>query len=118
MTENDDLLIRNFFEENPVELSNGKKFNRRVMKSLPRQYGIADRLVPALVAVGALTVGVWWIVSGSWIDAIANVIAGIKYYFTTVRISVGAVLECLATAIIIAIIADCDFLYRYKYHIE
>jgi len=57
-------------------------------------------------------------VSGSWIDAIANVIAGIKYYFTTVRISVGAVLECLATAIIIAIIADCDFLYRYKYHIE
>lgn len=118
MTENDDILIRNFFEQNSPALSDEKKFRRRVIARLPRRYSIADRLTVALMAAAVVVVAVWWFASGSWFDTIVNVVMGIKIFLSTLQISMAAILNILIAVAVIACLAFYDFFYNQKYNIE
>lgn len=116
MTENDDILIRDFFQQNYVEATDQKAFRRRVMRKLPSRYSTADRVVWLLLAIGAVAFVVWWTIGGSWIDAIASIMVSAKYAFSAVEISIAGVLKCLAAITVIIFLANYDFYYSQRYH--
>lgn len=116
MTENDDILIRDFFNQNYVEVQDQKAFHRNVMRKLPRRRGVFDRLSPWLLAIGTVALLLWWTAGGSWIDAIAGVAVGIKYLFSTIEISLAGAIKAIVSTIVLLLIANYYFFYTQRYN--
>lgn len=118
MTENDDLLIKNFFDEYGVGDIPDDGFSRRVRKVLPRRHRDWEWLWLSMAVIAVAVCVVAWFVSGAWLDVYANFYAAIRCRMETLNAGTVSIWKAVVGFVALLWLFYGSLFQRQKYSIE